>query len=77
VSILKEPPEVDDPERLKRKLFALRQAEKIGYVRVVGDADVLSVRYMVLDRVTPPATLPFLRLPQGSRMRAFPLNCGP
>jgi hypothetical protein len=43
----------DDPERLKRFLYQ-RRAD-LGYVLLVGDADVLPVRYMVLDRITPPA----------------------
>jgi hypothetical protein len=46
----------DDPERLKRFLFqAWRSRNSVGYVLLVGDADVLPVRYMVLDRITPAA----------------------
>jgi hypothetical protein len=43
---------VDDPERLKRYLFDAWKARKIGYALLVGDADVMPVRYMCLDRVT-------------------------
>jgi hypothetical protein len=46
---------VDDAERLKRYLFDAWRKESVGYVLLVGDADVLPVRYMVLDRVTAPA----------------------
>lgn len=46
---------VDDAERLKRFLYETWRREKTGYVLLVGDADVLPVRYMVLDRVTPAA----------------------
>jgi hypothetical protein len=53
--ILKRTPGVDDPERLKRFLFQQWQSRKIGYVLLVGDADILPVRYMVLDRITPAA----------------------
>lgn len=46
---------VDDPERLKRFIFAAWKDRGLDYVLLVGDADVLPVRYMVLDRITPPA----------------------
>jgi hypothetical protein len=42
----------DDPERLKRFLFDRFKEQRIGYVLLVGDADIMPVRYMVLDRVT-------------------------
>jgi len=45
---------VDEPERLKRFLHAAWR-NGTRYVLLVGDGDVLPVRYMVLDRVTPPA----------------------
>lgn len=45
----------DDPERLKRWLYDRWTRDKIRYVLLVGDADVMPVRYMVLDRVTAPA----------------------
>ncbi|MFG0329120.1 MAG: C25 family cysteine peptidase [Phycisphaerales bacterium] len=47
----------DDAERLKRYLYD-RWRESDGVLRfvlLVGDADVLPVRYMTLDRVTEPA----------------------
>lgn len=46
---------VDDAEKLKRFLYQRWQQKQCGYVLLVGDADVLPVRYMVLDRVTEPA----------------------
>ncbi len=46
---------VDDPERLKRFLYERWRKHHLGYVLLVGDVDVLPVRYMVLDRVTPAA----------------------
>jgi len=46
---------VDDPEKLKRFLYAEWRGRGLGYVLLVGDVDVLPVRYMVLDRVTPAA----------------------
>jgi Peptidase family C25 len=50
--ILKTSEGVDDPEKLKRYLFDTWKHEKLGYVLLVGDADVLPVRYMTLDRNT-------------------------
>ena len=46
---------VDDAERLKRYLYKAWRSQQIGYALLVGDADVLPVRYMTLDRVTPAA----------------------
>ncbi len=46
---------VDEPERLKRFLYEAWRREGVRYVLLVGDADVLPVRYMVLDRCTEPA----------------------
>jgi len=46
---------VDDPEKLKRFLYQEWREHGLGYVLLVGDVDVLPVRYMVLDRVTPAA----------------------
>ena len=43
---------VDDPERLKRFLYDAWRKRKLKYVLLVGDVDVLPVRYMVLDRAT-------------------------
>ncbi|MEP0843669.1 MAG: hypothetical protein HRF43_13275 [Phycisphaerae bacterium] len=54
-SILKDGAGADDPERLKRFLYAAWKERRAGYCLLVGDADVLPVRYMVLDRVTPAA----------------------
>jgi hypothetical protein len=54
-TVLAETAGVDDPERLKRWLFEQWKEHGVGYVLLVGDADVVPVRYMVLDRVTPPA----------------------
>lgn len=51
-SILKSSDGRDDPERLKRWLYDAWQKRGARYVLLVGDADVLPVRYMVLDRVT-------------------------
>ncbi len=48
-------PGADDPERLKRYLYDAWRGRGVGYVLLVGDADILPVRYMVLDRVTPAA----------------------
>ncbi len=45
----------DDPERLKRWLHAAWQDRSVRYALLVGDAGVLPVRYMTLDRVHPPA----------------------
>ncbi len=45
----------DDPERLKRALYERWKSSGVRYVLLVGDADTLPVRYMVLDRVTAPA----------------------
>jgi hypothetical protein len=46
---------VDDPEKLKRFLYDEWRQHGLGYALLVGDVDVLPVRYMVLDRVTPAA----------------------
>jgi hypothetical protein len=46
---------VDHPEKLKRFLYGEWRQHGLGYVLLVGDVDVLPVRYMVLDRVTPAA----------------------
>lgn len=45
----------DDAERLKRHLYARWRRGGLRYVLLVGDADVMPVRYMVLDRNTEPA----------------------
>lgn len=46
---------VDDPERVKRFFFERWKHGQLAYVLLVGDVDVMPVRYMVLDRVTPAA----------------------
>jgi hypothetical protein len=46
---------VDDPEKLKRFLYHEWKTHSVGYVLLVGDVDVMPVRFMVLDRVTPAA----------------------
>ncbi len=53
--ILKTNPGVDDPEKLKRALYGAWKERHARYVLLVGDASVLPVRYMVLDRITPAA----------------------
>ncbi len=53
--ILNASPGVDDPERLKRFLYDEWHRRGLGYALLVGDVDVMPVRYMVLDRVTPAA----------------------
>lgn len=54
-TILADSSGVDDPEKLKRFLYEAWRTRGTRYVLLVGDADVLPVRYMVLDRVTPAA----------------------
>lgn len=46
---------VDDPEKLKKHFFSEWQKGELGYVLLVGDVDIMPVRYMVLDRITPAA----------------------
>jgi Peptidase family C25 len=53
--VLKSTEGVDDPERLKRFLYAAWKERNLGYVLLVGDVDAMPVRYMVLDRATPAA----------------------
>jgi hypothetical protein len=53
--VLKTSPGADDPERLKKFLYAAWKRDNLGYALLVGDVDVMPVRYMVLDRVTPAA----------------------
>lgn len=45
----------DDPEKLKRFLYGAWKERQLRYVLLVGDASLLPVRYMVLDRITPAA----------------------
>lgn len=53
--VLATSPGTDDPEKLKHALYDAWKKHAAGYVLLVGDADVMPVRYMVLDRVTAPA----------------------
>jgi hypothetical protein len=53
--ILKENAGIDDPEKLKRFLYNEWKNHNAGYVLLVGDVDIMPVRFMVLDRVTPAA----------------------
>jgi hypothetical protein len=54
-SILQKTSGTDDPEKLKRFLYDEWRGRGLGYALLVGDVDVLPVRFMVLDRVTPEA----------------------
>ncbi|HVP72879.1 MAG TPA: C25 family cysteine peptidase [Phycisphaerales bacterium] len=49
------PPAADDAELLKRFLFNEWREKHVAFALLVGDADVMPVRYMCLDRVTAPA----------------------
>ena len=53
--ILRDTPGADDPEKLKRFLYDQWRNRHAGYALLVGDVDVMPVRFMVLDRVTPAA----------------------
>lgn len=46
---------VDDAEKLKRYLHARWRSGQVTHVLLAGDADVMPVRYLALDRVTPAA----------------------
>ena len=46
----------DAPERLKRRLWRAWQEEGVTHVLLVGDADVIPVRFMALDRITSAAS---------------------
>ena len=48
--VLKSNSGLDDPERLKHFLYNAWHKQRLGYVLLVGDVDVMPVRYMVLDR---------------------------
>jgi hypothetical protein len=54
-SILQTTEGTDDPERLKHWLYGRWKEHRLRFVLLVGDADIMPVRYMVLDRVTPAA----------------------
>jgi len=53
--VLKSTGGADPPERLKRFLYSAWRNRRLGYLLLVGDVDVMPVRYMVLDRATPAA----------------------
>src|SRR5579871_750093 len=46
-TVLKETSGSDDPERLKRYLYEAWHKRQLKYVLLVGDIDVMPVRYMV------------------------------
>lgn len=54
-TVLSQTQGIDDPEKLKRFLYEAWRQRQARYVLLVGDADVMPVRYMVLDRITPAA----------------------
>ena len=54
-AVLQQSAGADDPEKLKHFLYRQWHDQHLGYVLLVGDVDVMPVRYMVLDRVTPAA----------------------
>jgi hypothetical protein len=53
--ILSATPGSDDPEKLKHWLYNAWKKDGLGYALLVGDGDIMPLRYMVLDRVTPAA----------------------
>ncbi len=53
--VLKSSPGDDDPEKVKRFIYASWRAGRISHVLLVGDADCMPMRFMVLDRTTPAA----------------------
>jgi hypothetical protein len=53
--VLKSSSGVDDPERLKRFFYSAWRNRSLGYVLLVGDRDVMPVRYFVTDNETPNA----------------------
>ncbi len=42
----------DDPEKLKRFIYDQWKSSKLKYVLLVGDADIMPVRYVAGDRIT-------------------------
>jgi hypothetical protein len=52
---LREQKGVDEPEQLKRAMFERWKSKNVHWVLLVGDCDVMPVRWMALDRVTPAA----------------------
>ena len=53
--VLRSTPGVDDPEKLKRFFYDAWRERHLGYVLLVGDRDVMPVRYITTDRKTPAA----------------------
>lgn len=53
--VLKTSSGCDDPEKLKKYFYKEWKNNNLGYVLLVGDAYIMPVRYMVLDRITDPA----------------------
>ena len=53
--ILANTPGVDDPEKLKRFLYEEWRNHQLGYALLVGNASVMPVRFVVLDRIAPKA----------------------
>lgn len=53
--VLKSTDGVDDPEKLKRFFYDAWRNRRLGYVLLVGDRDVMPVRYIATDRKTPAA----------------------
>lgn len=51
-SVLEHGKGTDDAEKLKRFIYQRWREKGIGFVLLVGDADVMPMRYMVLDRNT-------------------------
>ncbi len=46
---------INDPEKLKRFFYDAWRNRNLGYVLLVGDRDIMPVRYITTDRVTPAA----------------------
>ena len=53
--VLKSTAGVDDPEKLKRFFYDAWRNRQLGYVLLVGDRDIMPVRYITTDRNTPAA----------------------
>jgi hypothetical protein len=54
-NVLAEKQGADAPEKLKRFLYRAWRERHVHYVLLVGDSEVMPVRYMVLDRCDPAA----------------------
>ena len=53
--VLKSTDGSDDPEKLKRFFYEAWRSRKLGYVLLVGDRDIMPVRYITTDRAAPAA----------------------